>query len=169
MLLLENVRFYPEEEKNDPEFAKKLAAPADLYVNDAFGTAHRAHASTEGVTKFLSPSVAGFLLQKELDYLGELAAVVVVCVCVCVCVFLCARSALPGRAGRGLMCGGWVGGCGGLQNLSGKEREPGGSFPWGWAPTLPARATRRWRRDHPQAPLCGHRGRLQGLLQDRRD
>ncbi|EFN59289.1 hypothetical protein CHLNCDRAFT_48457 [Chlorella variabilis] len=69
VLLLENVRFYPEEEKNDPEFAKKLAAPADLYVNDAFGTAHRAHASTEGVTKFLSPSVAGFLLQKELDYL----------------------------------------------------------------------------------------------------
>ncbi|KAI3433858.1 hypothetical protein D9Q98_003661 [Chlorella vulgaris] len=69
VLLLENVRFYPEEEKNDPEFAKKLAAPADIYVNDAFGTAHRAHASTEGVTKFLSPSVAGFLLQKELDYL----------------------------------------------------------------------------------------------------
>ncbi|KAJ7982061.1 Phosphoglycerate kinase family protein [Quillaja saponaria] len=58
-----------EEEKNDPEFAKKLASLADLYVNDAFGTAHRAHASTEGVTKFLKPSVAGFLLQKELDYL----------------------------------------------------------------------------------------------------
>eukprot|EP00879_Flechtneria_rotunda_P000130 GHRR01000193.1.p1 GENE.GHRR01000193.1~~GHRR01000193.1.p1 ORF type:complete len:441 (+),score=177.50 GHRR01000193.1:140-1462(+) len=69
LLLLENVRFYKEEEKNDPEFAKKLAANADLYVNDAFGTAHRAHASTEGVTKFLKPSVAGFLLQKELDYL----------------------------------------------------------------------------------------------------
>ncbi|KAJ0982860.1 hypothetical protein J5N97_011115 [Dioscorea zingiberensis] len=69
VLLLENVRFYPEEEKNDPEFAKKLAAVADLYVNDAFGTAHRAHASTEGVTKYLKPSVAGFLLQKELDYL----------------------------------------------------------------------------------------------------
>jgi len=69
VLLLENVRFYKEEEKNDPEFAKKLASVADLYVNDAFGTAHRAHASTEGVTKFLSPSVAGFLLQKELDYL----------------------------------------------------------------------------------------------------
>ncbi|CAA7016263.1 unnamed protein product [Microthlaspi erraticum] len=69
VLLLENVRFYKEEEKNDPEFAKKLAALADLYVNDAFGTAHRAHASTEGVTKFLKPSVAGFLLQKELDYL----------------------------------------------------------------------------------------------------
>ncbi|GFR45163.1 hypothetical protein Agub_g6547 [Astrephomene gubernaculifera] len=69
LLLLENVRFYKEEEKNEPEFAKKLAANADLYVNDAFGTAHRAHASTEGVTKFLRPSVAGFLLQKELDYL----------------------------------------------------------------------------------------------------
>uniref|UniRef100_A0A0D6QX53 Phosphoglycerate kinase n=1 Tax=Araucaria cunninghamii TaxID=56994 RepID=A0A0D6QX53_ARACU len=69
VLLLENVRFYKEEEKNDPEFAKKLASVADLYVNDAFGTAHRAHASTEGVTKYLKPSVAGFLLQKELDYL----------------------------------------------------------------------------------------------------
>lgn len=64
VLLLENVRFYKEEEKNEPEYAKKLAALADLYVNDAFGTAHRAHASTEGVTKFLKPSVAGFLLQK---------------------------------------------------------------------------------------------------------
>ncbi|MBG1260249.1 phosphoglycerate kinase [Nostoc commune] len=69
VLLLENVRFYPEEEKNDPEFAKKLAANADFYVNDAFGTAHRAHASTEGVTKFLSPSVAGYLVEKELQYL----------------------------------------------------------------------------------------------------
>lgn len=69
VLLLENVRFYKEEEKNDPEFAKKLASLADLYVNDAFGTAHRAHASTEGVAKYLKPSVAGFLLQKELDYL----------------------------------------------------------------------------------------------------
>ncbi|KAE8661269.1 Phosphoglycerate kinase, cytosolic [Hibiscus syriacus] len=68
VLLLENVRFYKEEEKNDPEFAKK-ASLADLYVNDAFGTAHRAHASTEGVAKFLKPSVAGFLMQKELDYL----------------------------------------------------------------------------------------------------
>merc|ERR1711988_1768727 len=67
--LLENVRFYKEEEKNDPEFAKKLAANADLFVNDAFGTAHRAHGSTAGVTDFLAPSVAGFLLQKELDYL----------------------------------------------------------------------------------------------------
>lgn len=69
VLLLENVRFYKEEEKNDPEFAQKLAANADLYVNDAFGTAHRAHASTEGVTKYLSPSVAGYLIEKELQYL----------------------------------------------------------------------------------------------------
>ncbi len=68
--LLENVRFYPEEEKNDPEFAKKLASLADIYVNDAFGTAHRAHASTEGVTKYISISVAGFLLDKELQYLS---------------------------------------------------------------------------------------------------
>ncbi len=68
--LLENVRFYPEEEKNDPEFAKKLASLADIYVNDAFGTAHRAHASTEGVTKYISTSVAGFLLDKELQYLS---------------------------------------------------------------------------------------------------
>jgi phosphoglycerate kinase len=67
--LLENVRFYPEEEANDPEFAKKLAANADLYVNDAFGTAHRAHASTEGVTHYLHPSVAGYLIEKELQYL----------------------------------------------------------------------------------------------------
>ncbi|KAK4253541.1 hypothetical protein QN277_010200 [Acacia crassicarpa] len=68
VLLLENVRFYKEEEKNDPEFAKKLASLADLYVNDAFGTAHRAHASTEGVAKYVKPAVAGFLMQK-LDYL----------------------------------------------------------------------------------------------------
>lgn len=67
--LLENVRFYAEEEKNDPEFSKKLAAVADLYVNDAFGTAHRAHASTEGVTHYLKPSVAGYLIEKELQYL----------------------------------------------------------------------------------------------------
>jgi phosphoglycerate kinase len=69
VLLLENVRFYKEEEKNDPEFAKKLASLADLYVNDAFGTAHRAHASTEGVTHYLKPSVAGILIEKELKYL----------------------------------------------------------------------------------------------------
>jgi phosphoglycerate kinase len=67
--LLENVRFYPEEEKNEAEFAKKLASVADLYVNDAFGTAHRAHASTEGVTHYLQPSVAGLLIEKELQYL----------------------------------------------------------------------------------------------------
>jgi len=69
VILRENVRFHPEEEKNDPEFAKQLASVADLYVNDAFGTAHRAHASTEGVTKDLSPSVAGYLIEKELQYL----------------------------------------------------------------------------------------------------
>jgi len=69
VILLENVRFHPEEEKNVPAFAQQLASIADLYVNDAFGTAHRAHASTEGVTKYLSPSVAGFLIEKELKYL----------------------------------------------------------------------------------------------------
>ena len=68
-VLLENTRFYKEETKNDAEFGKKFAAPYDMFVNDAFGTAHRAHASTEGVTKHLSPSVAGFLLAKELEYL----------------------------------------------------------------------------------------------------
>jgi phosphoglycerate kinase len=67
--LLENVRFYAGEEANDPDFARQLAAVADLYVNDAFGTAHRAHASTEGVTHYLSPSVAGYLIEKELKYL----------------------------------------------------------------------------------------------------
>jgi phosphoglycerate kinase len=67
--MLENLRFHKEEEANNPEFAKKLAANADLYVNDAFGTAHRAHASTEGVTHYLSPSVAGYLIEKELTYL----------------------------------------------------------------------------------------------------
>ncbi len=67
--LLENLRFHPGEEKNDPEFTKKLAALADVYVNDAFGTAHRAHASTEGVTHHLQPSVAGYLIEKELQYL----------------------------------------------------------------------------------------------------
>jgi phosphoglycerate kinase len=67
--LLENVRFYPEEEKNDAAFSKKLAENADIYVNDAFGTAHRAHGSTEGISAFVKPAVAGFLLQKELDYL----------------------------------------------------------------------------------------------------
>ena len=69
VIMLENTRFYKEEEKNEAEFVKKLAAPFDLFVNDAFGTAHRAHASTEGVTKYLTPSVGGFLLAKELEYL----------------------------------------------------------------------------------------------------
>lgn len=67
--LLENVRFHAGEEANDSEFARQLASVADLYVNDAFGTAHRAHASTEGVTHHLSPSVAGYLIEKELKYL----------------------------------------------------------------------------------------------------
>ncbi len=68
--LLENLRFHKEEEKNDPAFAKKLASYAEVYVNDAFGTAHRAHASTEGVAHFL-PAVSGFLIEKELKYLGK--------------------------------------------------------------------------------------------------
>ena len=70
VVLLENVRFHKEEEKNDPEFAKALASFAEIYVNDAFGTAHRAHASTEGVTHYL-PAVAGYLIGKELDFLGN--------------------------------------------------------------------------------------------------
>lgn len=70
IVLLENLRFHKEEEKNDPAFAKKLADLADIYVNDAFGTAHRAHASTEGIAKYI-PSVAGFLLEKEIQYLGQ--------------------------------------------------------------------------------------------------
>jgi 3-phosphoglycerate kinase len=70
VVLLENVRFHPEEEANDPAFAQSLANLADLYVNDAFGTAHRAHASTAGVAKDL-PAVAGFLLQKEIDVMGK--------------------------------------------------------------------------------------------------
>jgi phosphoglycerate kinase len=71
VLLLENLRFHPEEEKNDPDFAKKLAELGEVYVNDAFGSAHRAHASTEGITKFLSPCAAGMLMEKELEYLGK--------------------------------------------------------------------------------------------------
>ena len=70
ILLLENVRFHREETDNDPEFAKKLASFGEIFVNDAFGTAHRAHASTEGVTKYL-PAVSGFLIEKELKFLGE--------------------------------------------------------------------------------------------------
>lgn len=71
IILLENLRFHAEEEKNDPEFSKQLSRLGDLYINDAFGTAHRAHASTEGVTRYL-PSAAGFLLEKEIEYLGRL-------------------------------------------------------------------------------------------------
>jgi phosphoglycerate kinase len=71
VLLLENLRFHPEEEENDPGFAQRLAALGELYVNDAFGTAHRAHASTEGVTHFFKQSAAGYLMVKELDYLGR--------------------------------------------------------------------------------------------------
>lgn len=74
VLLLENVRFYAGEEKNDPVFAAKLAALGDVYVNDAFGTAHRAHASTEGVARILKPAAAGFLMEKELLYLGQALA-----------------------------------------------------------------------------------------------
>lgn len=71
VLLLENVRFHKEEEKNDEAFAKQLAELGDVYVNDAFGSAHRAHASTEGVTKFIKTCAAGYLMKKELDYLGS--------------------------------------------------------------------------------------------------
>lgn len=70
IILLENVRFHKEEEENDIEFSKKLASLAEIYVNDAFGTAHRAHSSTEGVSKYL-PSVAGFLIEKEIKFLGN--------------------------------------------------------------------------------------------------
>jgi phosphoglycerate kinase len=70
ILLLENMRFEPGEEKNDPDFAKKLASLGDIYVNDAFGTAHRAHASTEGVAHHLNPKVAGFLMEKEIKALS---------------------------------------------------------------------------------------------------
>src|SRR5882672_4880440 len=70
-LLLENLRFHPEEEANDEKFARQLANLADYYVNDAFGSAHRAHASTAGITKFVQKSVAGLLMEKELEYLGK--------------------------------------------------------------------------------------------------
>lgn len=73
-LLLENLRFHPEEEINDEEFSRRLVAQADLYVNDAFGTAHRAHASTVGVTRFVDKSAAGLLMQKELEYLGKVVS-----------------------------------------------------------------------------------------------
>ena len=71
VLLLENLRLHAGEEKNDPEFAKQLASLCDVYVNDAFGTAHRAHASTEGITYFVDDCVAGLLMEKELDFLGR--------------------------------------------------------------------------------------------------
>ena len=71
ILLLENLRYYKEETKNNPEFAKKLATGCDIFVNDAFGTAHRAHASTEGVTKYFEKNVAGYLINKEIDYLSK--------------------------------------------------------------------------------------------------
>ena len=70
-LLLENLRFHAEEEANDPAFAQQLAALCDIYVNDAFGSAHRAHASTEGITHFVAQSAAGLLMEKELNYLGK--------------------------------------------------------------------------------------------------
>jgi phosphoglycerate kinase len=70
-LLLENLRFHPEEEKNDEKFSQKLAKLADYYVNDAFGSAHRAHASTVGITRFVEKAAAGFLMEKELEYLGQ--------------------------------------------------------------------------------------------------
>src|SRR5579875_1357230 len=71
VLLLENLRFHAEEEANDPEFAKKLASLCEIYVNDAFGSAHRAHASTEGITHYVKQSAAGLLMEKELNYLGQ--------------------------------------------------------------------------------------------------
>src|SRR4030067_67472 len=74
VLMLENLRFHEEEEKNDHGFANKLAELGDVYINDAFGSAHRAHASTEGVTKFIKICAAGYLMQKELDYLGAALA-----------------------------------------------------------------------------------------------
>ncbi len=70
VLMLENLRFHPQEEQNDPDFARELASLGEIYVNDAFGTAHRAHASTEGITHFVTTAVAGFLIEKELHYLG---------------------------------------------------------------------------------------------------
>jgi phosphoglycerate kinase len=74
VLLLENVRFHAGETKNDPDFSRQLASLAEIYVNDAFGTAHRAHSSTEGVARLLTPAVAGFLMEKEIHYLGQALA-----------------------------------------------------------------------------------------------
>ncbi|MBN1928465.1 MAG: phosphoglycerate kinase [Chlorobiaceae bacterium] len=70
VMMLENLRFHPEEEANDPDFARELASLGEIYVNDAFGTAHRAHASTEGITHYVQTAVAGYLIEKELRYLG---------------------------------------------------------------------------------------------------
>ncbi|OQX92007.1 MAG: phosphoglycerate kinase [candidate division Zixibacteria bacterium 4484_95] len=74
IILLENLRFHKQETENDSDFSQKLAELGDIYVNDAFGTAHRAHASTEGVTKFIKPAVAGYLMIKEIEYLGNTLA-----------------------------------------------------------------------------------------------
>jgi len=74
VVLLENLRFHPEEEKNDPQFAKQLASLTELYVNDAFGSAHRAHASVEGITHLVPKAAAGLLMEKELEYLGRVLA-----------------------------------------------------------------------------------------------
>jgi phosphoglycerate kinase len=74
VILLENTRFHKAEEKNDAEFSRALAKPFDMYVNDAFGSAHRAHASTAGVVQFLQPAVAGFLMEKELEFLVHAVA-----------------------------------------------------------------------------------------------
>ena len=74
VVLLENLRFHKQEEKNDPDFAKELASLGDVYIDDAFGSAHRAHASTEGVTKYINTCAAGYLMKKELDYLGSALA-----------------------------------------------------------------------------------------------
>ncbi|MBM3162744.1 MAG: phosphoglycerate kinase [Chlorobi bacterium] len=71
VIMLENLRFHPEEEANDPDFARELASLGEIYVNDAFGTAHRAHASTEGITRYVPTAVAGYLIEKELKYLGK--------------------------------------------------------------------------------------------------
>ncbi|MBM3422168.1 MAG: phosphoglycerate kinase [Chlorobi bacterium] len=71
VIMLENLRFHPEEEANDPDFARELASLGEIYVNDAFGTAHRAHASTEGITRYMQTAVAGYLIEKELKYLGK--------------------------------------------------------------------------------------------------
>ena len=74
VMLLENLRFHKQEEKNDPEFSRQLAELGDIYINDAFGSAHRAHASTEGLTKYIKICASGYLMQKELDYLGKAIA-----------------------------------------------------------------------------------------------